>query len=242
MFKYLFSRASSRTACHWLLSSLRIAIAALSVAILTGCQAGPEGAALDALRQAIFKGTPPEPALNPAFSYLRVSLQGNVAYLALGSIDPHPQGDTETWYSASGEVLRLREGRIAEILGTVVEWRDVRVAGWSGWDAALAAGAGGVEWTRQRDVMPGYRYQVNDRLQLRPVAPPSRSLLQRVPLSSLRWFEERRLGPLPRDNIEALPPARFALEVVDGRARVVYGEQCLRADFCLAWQRWAVAR
>lgn len=209
--------------------------------LFSGCQAGPGSAALEALQQALFKGKPAEPTLNPAFSYLRVTVQGNVAYLALGSIDPHPQGDTETWYSASGEVLRLREGRIAEILGTVVEWRDVRLVGWPGWDAALAAGVAGIDWTRHRDVMPGYRYRVNDALQLRSLAPPSRTQLQRIAPSSLRWFEESRIGPA-RDAIEALPPARYALGVFNGRASVVYGEQCLRADFCLTWQRWAVTK
>lgn len=241
LFKYLPCRFFLPTARHRLPLFPRIAATAMLVAVLAGCQAGPESAALDALRQALFRSAPSEPALNPAFSYLRVTLRGNVAYLALGSIDPHPQGDTETWYSASGEVLRLREGRIAELLGTVVEWRDMRMTGWPGWNAAVAAGANGVDWSRYRDVMPGYRYQVHDQLQLRPVAPPTGTLLQRVPPSSLRWFEERRVGA-SRDNVEALPPARFALEVVEGRARVVYGEQCLRADFCLTWQRWAVVR
>lgn len=222
--------------------SLRLlAVAWLAVA-LTGCQAGPETAALDGLRQAWLKGRAAEPALNPAFSYLRVSVQGQVAYLALGSTDPHPQGLNETWYSATGEVLRLREGRITESLGTVVEWRDVRFEGWPGWDAAVAAGAAGIDWTRLRDVMPGYRYRVTDRLQLRPVPPPARSQLQRVAPSSLQWFVETRVGPPPRDGVEALPSARYAVEAVEGRVRVVYGEQCLRADFCLSWQRWAEAR
>jgi len=221
---------------------LRVVLVACLVLGFTGCQAGPESAALEGLRQALFKGRAPEPVLNPAFSYLRVTLQGNVAYLALGSIDSHPQGATETWYSASGEVLRLREGRIVEMLGTVVEWRDVRFEGWPGWEAAVAAGPAGVDWTRLRDVMPGYRYRVTDRLQLRPVPPPARSQLQRVAPSSLQWFSETRVGQPSRDGVESLPPARFAIEVVNGRAWVVYGEQCLRADFCLSWQRWAEAR
>ena len=237
----------------------RAAVAVVLLAALAGCQAGPETAALEGLRNTLFKGRAPEPVLNPAFAYLRVTLQGNVAYLALGATDPHPQGPTENWFTATGEVLRLRDGRIADVLGTAVEWREVRHTGWPGWAAALAVptlATTGLEWTRERDVMPGYRYRVVDRLRLRPIPPPSRSQLQRLAPASLQWFEERniesrggesrggesRIGLPSRGAVEPLPPARYALEWRDGQATVVYGEQCLRADFCLSWQRWAAAR
>ena len=166
--------------------------------------------------------------LNPAFRYLRVTIDNRVALLALGNVDEDPGGPIEVWYSAAREVLRLQNGRVVGASGLTTEWRNVSLPVIPRW-AELARGDAPYRWERVRDVMPGYRYGVRDSLTLRRVAPPSRSRLAGVASTDLAWFEERA---------EQLPLARYAVEVRDGVGTAVYGEQCLALELCFSWQRW----
>jgi hypothetical protein len=84
--------------------------------------------------------------------------------------------------------------------------------------------------------MPGYQFNLREELQLTPIPVPAKSSLVGMEASVLRWFEERMLPSSA--NAEALPPARYALQSMQTEAVVVYGEQCISADFCLTWQRW----
>jgi hypothetical protein len=184
--------------------------------------------------------------LNPEFRYLRVTIEGRVAFLALGYVDSHPQGPIEVWYSAFREVLRLQNGRIVGAVGLTTEWRSVLLPELPSWSALARAGEP-VRWTRARDVMPGYRFGLKDALTLRVVPVPKTSALQGLDPQSLTWFEERveaerlaRPSALP-DSLAAdlqLPPARYALDIREGREIAVYGEQCLAPNLCFTWQRW----
>ena len=200
----------------------------LPITALWGCAASTD-AVLDTVRVA----ARPDPGvaraqLNPNFRYLRVSIRGRLALLALGDVDSHAGGPTEVWYSAEREVVRLRNGRLVGAIGLTTEWRSVVLPALPPWSALARAGAP-FRWVRTRDVMPGYRYGVRDALELRPIDPPERSELVEIEPQRLAWFEERT---------EHLPLARYAVELRDGAETVVYGEQCLSQDVCFSWQRW----
>ena len=189
--------------------------------------------------------------LNPAFRYIRITVGGRVSFLALGSEDKHPQGPIEVWFSAQREVLRLQNGRVVGAAGVTTEWRSVTLPEMPSW-SALARSQQPLLWVRIRDVMPGYRLGVRDELVLRAVPPPKESALQGVDAPSLSWFEERfqtgvvagRLTRLVTDVAidRVLPPARYAVDLRDGKEIVVYGEQCLAPEFCFTWQRWNVEK
>ena len=170
--------------------------------------------------------------LNPNFRYLRVTVEGRVAFLALGNEDGHPQGTIEVWYSAEREVLRLQNGRIVGATGLTTEWRNVAVSGLPSW-SGIALAAGPVRWTRTRDVMPGYRFGVLDMLRARVVQPPAKSRLQGVDPNGLAWFEEQTEA-----GANALPRALYAVDLRDGKETVVYSEQCLVSALCFTLQRW----
>jgi hypothetical protein len=77
---------------------------------------------------------------------------------------------------------------------------------------------------------------------LKVIPPPSRIVLQRVDPQTLTWFEETAASGgfrLPGTASDALPPARYAVDLSGGQETVVYAEQCLVADFCFTWQRWS---
>jgi len=210
----------------------------LLVAALSAC-AGSTNAVIQSLQYAVQKDTSVARAqLNPSFRYLRATVEGRVILLVLGYVDNHPQGPIQVWYSAQREVLRLQNGRVVGAVGLNAEWREVFLPQLPSW-STLAAGNGDSRWIRIRDVMPGYRFGVHDVLSLHKVPPPSNSAVQDLDARSLVWFEERfepdGSGSVPDGG---LPPARYAVAVIDGVEAVVYGEQCLTPSLCFSWQQW----
>ena len=108
-----------------------------------------------------------------------------------------------------------------------------------------------LQWTRIRDVMPGYRFGLRDTLSLHVTTAPAKSALLGIAPQNLLWFEERMQPPPAATNILSalstsgdyhLPPARYALALRDGKGTIVYGEQCLSARLCFTWQRWPVGQ
>lgn len=170
--------------------------------------------------------------LRPEFRYLRVTVQGRaVVLMVLGYVDQGADGKpVEVWYSADGEVLRLQNGRLAGLVGTPVEWANVRISSASPLAWPSAAGQA-LRYERHIDRMPGYQWGQIHALSLYAVPPPSSSMLADLGAEDLLWFEER-------DERNALPPARYAM--APGAAEPTYGEQCLDTTLCLSWQRWPV--
>ncbi len=180
----------------------------------------------------------PAPVPDPSLRYLRAELGGRIAYLVLGYTDPGPDGQTEVYYSATGEVLKLRRGRLVGTAGLPLDWREVRQTGapdWQALDATPAADPSAASsYLRERDVMPGYRFSIRDAVQVHAIASPGP--LAGFAGASLRWFEERSR---PVDAAaEALPPARFAVRAGAAGSRVVYSEQCLARGLCLRIGIW----
>lgn len=171
----------------------------------------------------------------PEFSYLRATFEGRTVFLVLGNVDPHPEGPTEVWYSASGEAVRLRHGRLVGTAGLATDWRAVRLFNTPAWPSAAASERAAARFQRERDMMPGYRSGIRDDIEQRPIEPPTDSMLAGRTASSLRWIEERSST---RPASASLPPARFGLAQVGDRLEVVYSEQCLSRDLCLSFERW----
>jgi hypothetical protein len=212
-----------------------VAISLLLACAVAGCSTGSDAVLDTAL--SLRSGSPADAAkLDPKLRYLRVSVDGRIALLVLGYLEPHPQGPIEVWYSARREVIKLQNGRLVGALGLTTEWRRVALPALPDW-AGLLAATQPLHWERRRDVMPGYRYGIIDRLTLRRSAPPSGSRLVGIDPASLSWFEET---DAPGAGEDALPPARYALDLRATGEPVVYGETCLARDLCFAWQRWPV--
>ena len=176
-------------------------------------------------------------ATNPAYRYLRVQAGERApAFLALGYVDAHPQGDIEVWYSSQKEVIKTQNGRIVGTAGLEVDWHGVRYPSTPPtWTEILSAQRA---YQRERDEMPGYRYSITDQVEsavwsgVLPILWPDS--LPRKPAEAYTWFREVS-KPITGG---ALPPAWFAWGVYRGKASVVYSEQCLSPSFCLKLQRW----
>jgi len=174
-------------------------------------------------------------ALNPKFRYLRVVANGREALMVLGYVDENPAGPIETWYSNAGEVLRLQNGRILATTGLKVDWRSVRYADVPSWSSMLQQSS--ARFIRERDEMPGYRFGIRELISLYPINPPADARLLGISAKSLIWLEEKVQG-----TRHELPSARFGLRQENGAVSVVYGEQCVAQDLCIAWQSWPVTK
>lgn len=203
-------------------------------ACLAGCAVEPATqAVLDAYRLNRSEGGESAAnGLNPAFSYLRVQVGEREVFMALGYIDQLADGPVQVWYSGDGDVLRLRDGRVVgATMKAGPNWLGVSFAQLPGWDTLVEQAA----FERVRDVSPGYRFGIRERMLIRRIAAPDDSQLRLIPAASLTWFEEVVQGETD------IPPARYAISTdgPNGAGRVVYAEQCLSSEYCFSWQSWS---
>jgi len=210
--------------------TFRNAAIALSCALLGGCASGFDAAASTIGQAWSARTALPAPSeLNPNFQYLWVNANGTQAYLALGGVEPHPQGPIEVWFSARSEILRLQNGRIVGSTGMPVNWSNVN----------LNFNHQGTQYIRQRDETPGYRFGIKDQFTIQESnVVPAHVLtrFQKMQAMGARaftptvWREDiSQRGPEIRVGLAAPP---------NGQGFVaVYGEQCLSAALCLIWQR-----
>ena len=169
--------------------------------------------------------------LHPDYRYLRVSTPERAFLMVLGYVDSSPNGDIETWYSNAGQVLRLQNGRLLSTKGFTVDWTSVTYKDLPGWSAATARPR--TRFIRYRDEMPGYKVGVFDMLTIQGIDPPLDARLARVPPTRLQWLEE-----IADASPKGRPSARYGLSTSEGKIEVIYAEQCLSQQFCLAWQTW----
>ncbi len=170
--------------------------------------------------------------LDPSLEYLRVVTQGRVVLLVLGYVDRDPQGNVESWYSAKGEVIKLQRGRIVGTVGLATDWRAVRLPVIPHWRDIPVDG---FDYMRERDEMPGYRFGIGDRIRVRQTKVPDDSTLKKIAPESLAWFEEIVVEPLAKTDTR---PDRFAVQSMLDGDTVIYAEQCITPDLCIAWQKW----
>lgn len=182
---------------------------------------------------------------NPAFRYLKVTSYGRASYLVLGYVEESgQQAPLEVWYSAKGEVLKTQAGRLAGTLGLETDWREVALSGAPSWAEVLGSKQV-LTYQRRRDLMPGYRANVLDTLQLQEVPANmalsnAGALTKHLAAKDVRWFQEVA-SPLSAQsaqsssNASSLPAAWYALR----QGQVIYTLQCLSPSFCLSFEPWS---
>ncbi|WP_413764322.1 YjbF family lipoprotein [Variovorax sp. Varisp41] len=201
-----------------------------------GCSSG-SSAMLDTAR-ALYNGpssaTPS--SFNPNFAYLKTTIGGRTIYMVLGYIDSRPEGAVEVWYSNSGEVVRLLNGRLVGTTGLSTDWRTVRFMDWPDWPSASSGSSTPVQrYQRERDVMPGYRFGIRDEITRIAIPTPNDTSLAGIDPSSLQWYEERSVS-LPATA--SVPTARFGVSRKTGSPVVIYSEQCISSSLCMSFERW----
>lgn len=225
-----------------LTSAFKKIVSLAMVFALAACSVWDSSPTWQAMRQLLPTPNVAEKSdFHPPFHYLRAVVDGRTLFLASNSHAIDSAVSDTVWFSAGREVLRLRDGRLVAAVGTEVEWRSVIIPDLPTW-ASLAAMTGEHRWQRQRDVMLGYRFGVQDDLVLKRISVPNDSKLKGIDPQSLLWFEERIEKSTLNARGHDIPVARYALKVVEGQASVVYGEQCISSKLCFSWQHWPVSK
>ncbi|MGQ0709261.1 MAG: YjbF family lipoprotein [Rhodoferax sp.] len=203
-------------------------LALLTQAVGCASEGSPGLSVLRALVRGELQGPAASPHYQPQYRYLRAQLNDfPAAYLVLGFVDPHPDGPTETWYSANGEILVLRDGRIIATTGLATDWSQVQYATWPRW---TEVGERPLLFSRIRDERPSYRFGIQEQLSLQQEPSTTAHPTPAAPIANARWLMEQT---------PQLPPAWYALSPSEGQLRWAYTYQCLKPGFCLSLQPWS---
>ena len=174
--------------------------------------------------------------LKPGFEYLLIEIDGRKTAMVLGAREVlSQQGQAqvhERWYSGQREMVHMVNGRLQTAVGLTVEWRQQRSSP-PAWESLAQLGSS-LTWTRELDVMPGYRFGQADLMQTRVSSAPKGA--PTLP-SDVRWVSDwvRSPQPLGEDWVFV---QYFALH----QGKVVYSEQCLAPTVCFKFQPMGLIR
>jgi hypothetical protein len=174
--------------------------------------------------------------LKPGFEYLLIEIDGRKTAMVLGAREVlSQQGQAqvhERWYSGQREMVHMVNGRLQTAVGLTVEWRQQRSSP-PAWESLAQLGSS-LTWTRELDVMPGYRFGQTDHVQTRVSSAPKGAPI--LP-SGVLWFSDWVRSPqaLGGDWVFA---QHFALH----QGKVVYSEQCLAPTVCFKFQPLGMVR
>lgn len=157
---------------------------------------------------------------SPGFEYIEVEFDGKKTSLALGYRAFNGQDIEEYWYSGTGEMLALRNGRLFQVMGMTNEVRQTsrEVPSWSQFQANQLP----LTWMRTRDVQPGYRYGVDEY-----VTSEVRQNKRSESEQTQTWVVER-VSSKAADGRVWRYKERFQL--IHGV--VVFSEQCIAPQMC----------
>jgi hypothetical protein len=206
--------------------------AAVSPLLLTACST-TAWSGLETLAQAFWGDSADieHQPLDPKLTYLRVQVGQQVGLMVQANDIAAAQADHSRWYSVDGVVLRLMQGRIQAVNEGGRSWTAVEPnrVDWR------AVASGQVQrWREVSDQRPGYRFGLaRDReLRVARATPPAHVLeASRHVTAPVTWFEERNAQGQPQS-------AWYAVDVAQQPARVIYGQTCLQAQWCVNWQVW----
>lgn len=202
----------------------KLVAAACLTALLLGCRSNPTYDTLTTL----LPWTKQYAAITPGIEYLWVSVDGQASVMALGERTVQGVGAQQSvhehWYTGQGEMLYTVNGRIAQALGFTHELRG-QSPGAPAWRDVLGS-TREIQWTRQLDLMPGYRYGVTDTVVTQRTNAP-KHVPEGVPAQA-QWVTDL-VGSKGDDGLAWWYVQKFA--VLDDH--VVYSEQCVAKGLCL---------
>jgi len=233
-----------------LLNGKRIALTLLMPICLLGCVGDKQNLIYETLKRGIENPNNiiEQTELNPRYRYLKVDVNNLPALLVLGYQESSSNGVISTWYSAYKEVIQIQNGRLINTQGLELNWSNVSFI-----DAPALANIAMIEPTmgskkksavryqRIRTVMPSYRANIEETVEIKPleIAPSDapKILQEGNEAQFIRWVEET---VLLQTNIRTpyLDPVRAIYAINTKTSQVIYGRQCLAAQFCVSWLHW----
>lgn len=183
-------------------------------------------ASSNALLSSLFnKNSTPPPTLNPQFQYMRLTINGQVVWLAQGD----DTDNQKVFFSADRSVFKWTNGRLTSVTLPTIDWRERTVPPFQ-WAGNLP-----YQFYREVDTTDG------------KIAVPEQRQLQRHPTpahhafygdaSQLIWLHEQTLATTPTLSDQPTFAGWYAFDSAD-MTEPVYGQQCISKEYCLSWQVW----
>jgi len=219
----------SSLSCVHSVRFIRLAIGLLSIYSLMACthlwQAGWQTATLTQAQKIDLQKTP----LDPNLRYLKLSINQNEVLM----VEAYRAGTESVWISEDLAIFKTRNGYLADLEGFRINWQAVR-----GPDLNIVTQlTNPTAYTRIRNEMPGYRYQLRESVRVTPLpsAPHDFPLSSRAS-AQWRWYSEEVISQMGGQLPNYRYPGLFAIDASQNPPQVVVGRQCLAIDYCLTWQ------
>jgi hypothetical protein len=167
--------------------------------------------------------------LDPQLRYLKVAINEHEVLM----VEAYRSDSDSVWVSSDLAILKTRNGYLTDLEGFRINWQEVR-----GLNLVTAAQlAKPTAYTRVRNEMPGYRYQIRESVLVSPLerAPEE---IQLIPPrnANLRWFSEEVRTQMGERAPNYRYPGFFAIDISQHPYQVVFGQQCLGRGYCIRWQ------
>lgn len=167
-------------------------------------------------------------ALDPTLSYLLVEVNGQQALLVMGYQTPKEQ----IWFSRDSAIFKTQNGYLSGMQGFAINWEIV-----NGPDLTKFPNLGlPTAYSRVRNVMPGYHYEVRESVLVTPLAGAPSEVPKQLASKPWRWFSEKVTSQYGVQKKGYDYPGLIALDVSQTPYQVAYARQCLSPGFCLSWQ------
>ncbi len=215
------------------LCQLLILFGVLEVLGVIGCSAKTgctgERTQCFAASTGFLKNNTQNPALTQNFNYMRVSMNGQVVWLAQGATDQWPAADTKVYYSADRSVFKWANGRLISVTTPEYNWREHtrKPINW----AAVKP----FKFIRDIDTVEGLTAKKEQRQLTSSVIPNHDSYVgDKTPLL---WMHETGIATSAAMRDSPSYDNWYAFKIND-LSEPVYGQHCLSKNYCLAWQVW----
>jgi hypothetical protein len=244
---YFLNQSANRS--H-LLRVKRITFILLVPLCLLGCFGNKQNLIYETFKRGIENPntTIEQTKLDPRYRYLKVDVNNLPALLVLGYEESFPNGVVSTWYSAYKEVFQIQNGRLINTQGLELNWTDVSLTDAPSLTKVAMMGTtmgskknSALRYQRVRTVMPSYRANIEETVEIKllEIVPSDapKILQQGNDAQFIRWIEE---SVLMQTNIRTpfLDPVRAIYAINTKTSQVIYGRQCLAAQFCVSWLDW----
>ena len=167
--------------------------------------------------------------LDPSFTYLKLSINDQESILVLG----YENKDEQVWFSSDKAVFKTKNGALSGMSGFRINWQIVQNV-----DPIKLPKIGlPTAYTRIRNTMPGYQFEVRESVLVGPLAHSPTLPLGIRTSPSWRWFSESVSSQYGGQKQAYSYPGLMAIDISARPYQVMYAEQCLSPDYCLRWQR-----
>lgn len=164
--------------------------------------------------------------LNPNFNYIRMTLNGQVAWLAQGATDITENAPEAVFYSADRNVFKWSQGRLSAVEHSAFSWREQKlpVLDWQNIRQQKT------QFSRQLDLVDG-TLSLQEQREIQPShAPRFHSFVGDA--NTLQWVRETTIHPTTQTYFDSW----YAFQ--SDSVEPIYGQQCISAQHCISWQKW----